>query len=177
MTGACHITFVQGDITQQEVDVIVNAANSGLRGGGGVDGAIHRAGGPAIMSALAVIRDARGGCPTGQAVTTVAGDLSATHVVHAVGPIWHGGTKGEEDLLRSAYQNSLAEAEGVGGRVVAFPSISTGVYSYPLEQAAIVALRAIKDYITQHPKVFDEIRFVLFSDRDFSTYQQVYNEM
>ena len=163
--GSTRITLVQGDITEQAVDAIVNAANSQLAGGSGVDGAIHRAGGPSI------IRECReiGGCPTGQAVRTGAGDLPATHVIHVVGPRWSGGDHGEAGLLASAYHVSLQLAAEHDVKTVAFPSISTGVYGYPIEQAAAIALRTVVDEAPKHG--FAEVRFVLFSQPDLRVYQ------
>jgi O-acetyl-ADP-ribose deacetylase (regulator of RNase III) len=169
--GKTEIVLKRGDITREEVDAIVNAANSGLRGGGGVDGAIHRAGGPVIMAECDAIRARQGGCPTGEAVITGAGKLGGRHVVHAVGPIWRGGAAGEADLLRSAYRNSLALAAAHGARTIAFPSISTGVYGFPIAQAAPIALGAARDYAAARDD-FAEIRFVLFSDGDLAVYRQ-----
>ena len=140
------IELVQGDITDEETDAIVNAANSGLRGGAGVDGAIHRAGGPAIMAETRKI----GGCPTGQAVITTGGNLKAKHVIHAVGPVYRGGTKGEAELLASAYRSSLKLASAHGLKSIAFPAISAGVYGYPLAEAARIALSTAIDYLRQH---------------------------
>lgn len=155
----------QGDITHLAVDAIVNAANSGLRGGGGVDGAIHRAGGPAIMAECRRI----GGCPTGQAVATTGGNLPARYVIHAVGPVWQGGNRGEPELLRSAYANSLLRAEELGLTSVAFPSISTGVYGYPIELACPIAVGAAIDHV-QRGTALRRIVFCLFSPGDYAVY-------
>ncbi|RMF20388.1 MAG: O-acetyl-ADP-ribose deacetylase [Deltaproteobacteria bacterium] len=165
--------LVQGDITKQEVDAIVNAANTGLVGGGGVDGAIHRAGGPEIMAECDRIRAEKGGCPTGTAVITTAGRLPARHVIHTAGPRWSGGDRGEPDQLASCYRSCLELAEQHGLRTIAFPSISTGVYGYPIEDAARVALATVRRYLDQHPDAFDLVRFVLFSESDLRTYQRV----
>lgn len=173
--SSCLLSLVVGDITTQTVDAIVNAANSRLIGGGGVDGAIRRAGGPAIETECAAIRAERGGCPTGSAVITGAGRLPARYVIHAVGPIWQGGGQGEADLLASAYRNSLELAAERGARTVAFPSISTGVYGYPVAAAARVALRTVAGELVSRP--FDEVRFVLFSDADFAAYAEALREI
>ena len=149
------------------MDAIVNAANSGLRGGGGVDGAIHRAGGPAIMAECRRI----GGCPTGQAVVTTGGNLPARYVIHAVGPIWQGGGRGEPALLRSAYANSLLRAEELGVASIAFPSISTGVYGYPIELACPIAVGAAIDHV-QQGTALQRIVFCLFSAGDFAVYDE-----
>ena len=176
--GGTELILKQGDITQEAVDALVNAANSRLAGGGGVDGAIHKAGGPAIMQELDEIRAATGGCPTGSAVVTGGGLLAARHVIHAVGPIWQGGTQGEPELLRKTYLSSLSAAAGLGARTLAFPSISTGVYGYPIEKAAAVALSVIKDFIDHSTgSLFRELRVVLFSDRDLKIYQRVAGEI
>ena len=154
-----RIRLVAGDITQVSVDAIVNAANSALAGGGGVDGAIHAAAGPAVMAEL---RRRYDGCPTGSAVITGAGDLPARWVVHAVGPIWDGGRAGEADLLASAYSASLDRAAEVGARSVAFSALSCGAYGYPLEQAAEVALGAVRAWLGTHPgSGLEDIRWVL----------------
>ncbi|MFN2427213.1 MAG: O-acetyl-ADP-ribose deacetylase [Candidatus Binatia bacterium] len=166
------LTLLHGDITRQHVDVIVNAANAGLVGGGGVDGAIHHAGGPAIMEACDRIRAEKGGCPTGTAIETTAGNLHAKAVIHTVGPRWRGGKHGEERLLASAYRSSLELAASRGYRTVAFPSIGTGVYAYPLKKAAEVALRTILDVLDERPGDFDEVKLVLFSKSDLSTYEK-----
>jgi O-acetyl-ADP-ribose deacetylase (regulator of RNase III) len=157
----------EGDITQQTTEAIVNAANSRLAGGGGVDGAIHRAGGPAIMEGCRRI----GGCPTGQAVITTGGRLKAAYVIHTVGPIYQGGTKGEADLLASAYRESLKLAQKNGIRSVAFPSLSTGAYGYPLDQAARIAIKTVGDYIREN-SVFDRVGLVLFGSQAYEAYYQ-----
>lgn len=166
------ITFVQGDITQQRVSAITNAANSRLAGGGGVDGAIHRAGGPAIMAECDKIRREQGGCPTGQAVITTGGDLYADHVIHTVGPIWEGGMSGEPELLASCYRQSLKLAVENELKTIAFPSISTGVYGYPMEKAAIVAIETVTLFLEENEE-FKEVRFVLFSVDDLKQYQRL----
>jgi O-acetyl-ADP-ribose deacetylase (regulator of RNase III) len=172
MVRSTNIVLKQGDITREEVDVIVNAANSGLRGGGGVDGAIHRAGGPSIMAECRLIRERQGGCPTGEAVITTAGDLPARHVVHAVGPVWRGGDQDEARLLRGAYRRSLELAAGRGARTIAFPAISTGVYGYPIELATREALQVAIDFARESDQ-YGEIRFILFSDADLRIYSDV----
>jgi len=159
------IRVVQGDITKIKVDAIVNAANSGLRGGGGVDGATHRAGGPTIMEECRKI----GGCPTGFAVITGAGNLSAKHVIHAVGPVWYGGKSGEADLLRKAYESSLDLADGHDLKSIAFPSISTGVYGFPIEEAAPIAIKAVLRHL-EGKTGLKEVQFVLFSQPDYDLY-------
>jgi O-acetyl-ADP-ribose deacetylase (regulator of RNase III) len=161
------IEFMQGDITEQALDAIVNAANSGLRGGGGVDGAIHRAAGPELMVACSEIRRQTGGCPTGEAVITPGFDLPARYVIHTVGPVWRGGVQGEAALLAACYEHSLELAEKHSLGSVAFPSISTGIYGYPIARAAPVALRAVTSFSATHVRV---VRFVLFSERDFIVY-------
>ncbi len=167
------LSLVVGDITKQEVDAIVNAANTRLVGGGGVDGAIHRAGGPAIMAECNRIRAEKGGCPTGTAVATTAGKLAAKKVIHTAGPVWSGGRRGEPELLASAYRSSLELAASLRLRTVAFPSISTGVYAYPLKDAARIALTSIHRVLEERPQDFDEITIVLFSERDFQIYDRV----
>ena len=169
--GATEIILKQGDITREEVDAIVNAANSRLAGGGGVDGAIHQAGGREIMRECDAIRARQGGCPTGEAVITGAGRLHARYVVHAVGPVWHGGRQGEPDLLRNAYRNSLAIAAKHGAKTISFPALSAGIYGYPLGQAAAIALETAREYALAHDD-FSEIRFVLFSDHPFATFSK-----
>jgi O-acetyl-ADP-ribose deacetylase (regulator of RNase III) len=159
------LSLTQGDITRETTDAIVNAANARLAGGGGVDGAIHRAGGPAIMEECRKI----GGCPTGQAVITTGGHLSAKYVIHTVGPIYRDGTKGEANLLKSAYLSSLKLASVKGLKSVAFPSISTGAYGYPLDDAARIALEAAIDYLKANDDL-ELVRFVLFDDGTYDAF-------
>ena len=164
-----QLELVEGDITQQDTAAIVNAANSGLAGGGGVDGAIHRAGGPQIMAECRRI----GGCPTGQAVITSGGNLKARHVIHTVGPIYNRGKDGEPELLASAYRNSLRVAVENNLKSIAFPSLSTGAYGYPLNDAAAVALRTVADYLKHEPHQLQLVRFVLFGGRAYGAYEGV----
>jgi O-acetyl-ADP-ribose deacetylase (regulator of RNase III) len=159
------LSLVQGDITQEATDAIVNAANSRLAGGGGVDGAIHRAGGPVIMEECRKI----GGCPTGQAVITTGGNLNEKYVIHTVGPIYRDGSKGEADLLKSAYLSSLKLASVKGLKSIAFPSISTGAYGYPLNEAARIALQTAIDYLKEHNDL-QQVRFVLFDGRTYNVF-------
>jgi O-acetyl-ADP-ribose deacetylase (regulator of RNase III) len=159
--GNTVLELVQGDITQQQVDAIVNAANSRLAGGGGVDGAIHRRGGPAIMADTQ--KRYPGGCPTGSAVVSVAGNLPARIVIHAVGPVWHGGEQQEAELLASAYRTALERAVEHGCRSIAFPALSTGAYGYPLDLASRTALAAVIEFL-KPGQPLDLVRFVLFSE-------------
>ncbi|WP_354684064.1 O-acetyl-ADP-ribose deacetylase [Cupriavidus necator] len=166
-----HLQVVHGDITRMEVDAIVNAANSGLLGGGGVDGAIHGAGGPAIMEACRAIRDAQGGCPTGEAVITTGGRLPAPYVIHAVGPVWHGGDQGEDELLANAYRNSIRLAAQHHLRRLAFPNISTGIYGFPRERAADIAIAAVREALAAAPEV-EQVTFVCFDDENYRLYRE-----
>jgi O-acetyl-ADP-ribose deacetylase (regulator of RNase III) len=168
--GTKRLTLKLGNITHERVDAIVNAANSSLMGGGGVDGAIHAAGGPAILEECKKIRAAKGGCPAGQAVITTAGRLSAKKVIHTVGPVWRGGTHGEAETLASCYRESLRLAAENGLCTVAFPSISTGAYGYPIEKAAATALKSA--IFTLRELEIDEVRFVLFTERDLEIYSR-----
>ena len=167
------IVLEEGDITRVAVDAIVNAANSALAGGGGVDGAIHRAGGPEIMRELDGIRRQIGHCPTGSAVATGAGRLPARYVFHAVGPVYRDGRHGEPELLASCYRKCLAMAEERGLRTIAFPSISTGVYGYPLEQAAAIALREVKAHLGKADTKLQQVIIVLFGKRAYEVYARL----
>jgi O-acetyl-ADP-ribose deacetylase len=154
-----RINLIRGDITDQSVDAIVNAANSSLLGGGGVDGAIHRAGGPTILEECRRL----GRCATGEAKATGAGELRARFVIHTVGPVWRGGDHGEEGLLASCHRRSLELAADLGALTVAFPAISTGIFGFPVELAALVALRTTRDEIEKRPQI-ERVTFVLFSE-------------
>jgi len=165
-----RLTLIEGDITEQKTDAIVNAANSTLLGGGGVDGAIHRAGGPKILEDCLKIRDKQGGCETGEAVITTGGNLQARYVIHTVGPVWRGGRSGEPELLANCHRNSLKLAAENGVRTISFPGISTGVYGYPLEKAAPVALKAVIDFL-KSDDLFDEVVFVLYNSWTYQAYE------
>ena len=164
------LKLVVGDITRVTADAIVNAANSALAGGGGVDGAIHRAGGESIMHDLDRIRAKSGGCATGSAVVTGAGRLPARFVFHAVGPVYRGGKNGEAELLASCYRTCVALAEEYRLQTIAFPSISTGVYGYPVREAARIALREVAQHLGQETIQLVEVKFVLFSEADYQVY-------
>ena len=160
------LEVVQGDITRLPVDAIVNAANSSLMGGGGVDGAIHRAGGPAILEECRAIVARQGGCPTGEAVITGAGRLPARYVIHTVGPVWRGGKEGEPEALASCYRRSLELALQHGCRTIAFPNISTGVYGFPKPQAARIAVSTVATFLTEHGEI-DRVVFVCFDEENY----------
>ncbi len=162
------IEIIQGDITQQDVDAIVNAANNTLLGGGGVDGAIHRSAGPALLEECRTL----GGCPTGEARITHGYDLRAKHVIHTVGPVWHGGTRNEPESLANCYRNSLELAAEHGVRSIAFPSISTGVYGYPIGKASKIAVTTVRKWL-EDPGPIELVRFVCFSGGDFEVYQRL----
>jgi O-acetyl-ADP-ribose deacetylase (regulator of RNase III) len=166
------IQLVKGDITRIEADGIVNAANSRLAGGGGVDGAIHRAGGKSIMDELDKIREQNGGCPTGEAVITGAGNLPAKNVIHTVGPIWSGGTKGEAELLARAYMNSLKLANQFRLESVSFPNISTGVYGYPKKEAAKIAIQSVEEFLKSVSSV-KRVIFVCYDEESFTIYHDI----
>ncbi len=165
--NASTLVLTQGDIIEETTDAIVNAANSRLAGGGGVDGAVHRAGGPAIMQECRKI----GGCPTGKAVITSGGNLKAKFVIHTVGPRYHDGTEGEAELLRSAYRESLKLASAKHLRSISFPAISTGAYGYPLHEAARIALQTTVDYLQGHRDI-ELVRFVLFDHTTYDIFAQ-----
>jgi O-acetyl-ADP-ribose deacetylase len=172
--GECRLELAKGDITRQQVDAIVNAANSSLAGGGGVDGAIHAAGGPALMQETD--RCHPDGCPTGSAVVTGAGNLPARYVFHAVGPVWRGGTRGEPSLLKSAYQRCLELAIENKCASIAFPAISTGVYGYPIDLAAEHSLSTIRDFLAAHGKP-TLVRVVLFGEGAYGAFSRVLESM
>ena len=164
------ISAIEGDITRQNTDAIVNAANSGLMGGGGVDGAIHRAGGPAILEECKRIVARQGRLPTGQAVITTGGNLKARYVIHTVGPVWHGGSGSEAELLRSAYNECLRLANRNKLASVAFPSISTGAYGYPVDEAASIAASTIVSFLKEQATCLEEVMFVLFDSQTYQSY-------
>ena len=167
-----RIELIKGDITQLKVDAIVNAANSSLLGGGGVDGAIHRAGGPAILEECRKIVAKQGGCKTGEAVITTAGNLPARYVIHTVGPVWNGGNKNEASLLASCYNESLKLAANNKIASVAFPNISTGIYGYPKKEAAEVAIRSVTEFLTQNDFI-EKVYFVCFDEENYQLYQSL----
>jgi O-acetyl-ADP-ribose deacetylase len=167
--GDATIELVRGDIVREDVDAIVNAANTTLLGGGGVDGAIHRAGGPAILAECRTL----GGCETGGAKMTGGGRLPARHVIHAVGPVYRDGRHGEPAMLASAYRRSLELAADAGLRSIAFPSISTGAYRFPVRDAARIALATVSEFLASGGHALGLVRFVLFSDADLDAYSEV----
>ena len=167
MGGAERIALSQGDITDQHVDAIVNAANSSLLGGGGVDGAIHRAAGPGILVECRRL----GGCETGDAKATSGGNLHARHVIHTVGPVWQDGEHGEEDLLASCHRRSLEVASELDCTTVAFPAISTGIYRFPVDRAASIALRTTVEELERRPQI-ERVTFVLFSDEHYRVFER-----
>jgi O-acetyl-ADP-ribose deacetylase len=171
--GGKKLRLLVGDITTIRVDAIVNAANSGLHGGGGVDGAVHRAGGTSLMRELDRIRESTGGCPCGSAVATGAGSLPAAHVFHAVGPIYRDGKHGEPEQLASCYRKCLELAEEYGARTVSFPAISTGAYGYPLEEAAEVALETIAARLRDPKCPVQDVLLVLFDQGTYAVHAQI----
>ena len=166
-----RVRAIRADITTLDVDVIVNAANASLLGGGGVDGAIHRAAGPDLLAACRAL----GGCQTGDAKMTPGYRLKARYVIHAVGPVWHGGTHGEPDLLASCYRRSLSLANAEGLRSIAFPSISTGVYGYPIERAAPLAVATVREHVGG-PTSIEDVTFCCFSEADLAVYERELSE-
>ncbi|AVZ86538.1 O-acetyl-ADP-ribose deacetylase [Acinetobacter sp. WCHA45] len=167
-----QISILKGDITQITVDAIINAANTSLLGGGGVDGAIHRRGGAAILAECQKIRAKQGGCAVGEAVITTAGNLPAKYVIHTVGPTWFNGEKNEPILLENAYRNSFKLADHLGLKTIAFPNISTGIYRFPKQLAAQIAFKVINDELKQSQSV-QEVVFVCFDDENFNIYQSL----
>lgn len=167
-----RIEVIKADITKMNTDAIVNAANSSLMGGGGVDGAIHRAGGPVILEECMQIIAKQGRCETGEAVITSGGRLSARYVIHTVGPIWHGGSRSEPEKLANCYRNSLLLASSHDVRSIAFPNISTGVYGYPKEKAAAVAIGSVTEFLESDRKI-DIVYFVCFDDENYQMYQSL----
>jgi O-acetyl-ADP-ribose deacetylase (regulator of RNase III) len=176
--GRTIVSIMQGDITEQETDAIVNAANSTLMGGGGVDGAIHRKGGHRILDECKKIRETeyKDGLLTSKAAITNGGSLKADYVIHAVGPIWKGGNHNEEKFLRDAYQNSLKVAIDKGIKTISFPSISTGAYGFPITKASKIAFNAVKDYLERNVNL-EKVIFILFSEEDFEIYRKVMREI
>jgi O-acetyl-ADP-ribose deacetylase (regulator of RNase III) len=172
-----RISLIQGDITKQNTEAIVNAANSSLMGGGGVDGAIHRAGGTAILEECRKIVAQIGRLDTGKAVITRGGNLNAKYVIHTVGPIWHGGNRGEVELLSSAYWESLKLAVAYRLKSVSFPSISTGAYGYPLAAAAKVALDAVASFLREKPNELEQVVFVLYDANTYQTYAKALTDL
>lgn len=170
-----RIELIKADITAIKVDAVVNAANSSLLGGGGVDGAIHHKGGPAILEDCYRIREKQGGCRTGEAVYTTAGNLPASFVIHTVGPVWRGGKSAEEELLRNCYLNSLKIAEELGVKTIAFPNISTGIYGYPKLPAAIVAVEAVRHHQTSAKKL-EKVIFVCYDEENYQIYRELLAE-
>ena len=167
-----RIEIVEGDITKQQVDAIVNAANTSLRGGGGVDGAIHRAAGPELLEECIKI----GGCPTGEARVTKGYRLPAKYVIHTVGPIWRGGTSGEDQLLASCYRNSLKAASELGVKSIAFPSISTGAYGFPMERATEIALKEVSEFLKKDEGI-EKVVFVCFGKEAFRIYKEKFKKL
>ncbi len=175
--GQATLVLTQGDITRMAADAIVNAANSGLLGGAGVDGAIHRAGGPAILQECRAIVASQGRLPPGRAVATTAGKLPARFVIHTVGPVWRGGSKGEADVLAGAYRESLELARSLALTTVAFPSISTGVHGYPVEEAARVALRTVARFFSERPFPVQRVLFVLHDEHTLAAYTRALEDL
>jgi len=173
--GTSLLTLLRGDITLQDTEAIVNAANSTLMGGGGVDGAIHHAGGPEILEECRAIRAQRGNLPTGEAVITTAGRLNAKYIIHTVGPIWVGGIHGEDTLLANAYRNSLTLALQNHLTTISFPSISTGAYGFPVDRASRIAFTTVKQFVQANPSI-REVRFVVFDEHAERTYAALFNE-
>lgn len=167
------IRLIKGDITASETDAIVNAANSSLLGGGGVDGAIHRKGGPQILEECIAIRNRQGGCKTGEAVYTSGGQLPCRYVIHTVGPIWNGGKKKERELLKNCYYNSLRIANELNVASIDFPNISTGIYHFPKHEAAEIAIHTVQEFLNTENKTIEEVTFVCFDDENYEIYKKI----
>ncbi|MFD0792539.1 O-acetyl-ADP-ribose deacetylase [Mucilaginibacter litoreus] len=167
-----RIEIKKGDITKLQVDAIVNAANSSLLGGGGVDGAIHRAGGKQILDECIAIRNKQGGCPTGEAVITTGGKLPAQYVIHTVGPVWNGGKRNEAQLLANCYTNSLKTAVDNGIKTIAFPNISTGIYHFPKLQAAEIAVTTVSEFLATNESL-KKVIFICFDDENYRLYEEL----
>lgn len=170
-----EIEVTSGDITEIDIDVIVNAANSSLLGGGGVDGAIHRKGGSEILDECKLIRNRQGGCKTGEAVYTTAGRLPAKYVIHTVGPVWNGGKNDEPRLLADCYRNSLLLANKLGAKSIAFPNISTGIYGYPKKEASVIAIDTVKDFLVEMgaKRTIEKVLFVCFDEENYLLYKDL----
>ncbi len=166
------IELVQGDITKMQVDAIVNAANTSLLGGGGVDGAIHRAGGKAVLEECIKIRNKQGGCEVGEAVITTAGNMPSKYVIHTVGPVWSQTKKDADELLANAYRNSLKLAVENKVKTIAFPNISTGIYHFPKDKAAEIAIKTVKDFLSAHQQI-DKVIFVCFDQENYDIYKKL----
>lgn len=167
-----RIELIKGDITLMHTDVIVNAANTSLLGGGGVDGAIHRAGGKAILEECIKIREKQGGCKVGEAVITTAGNMPAKYVIHTVGPVWSKSKSGAEELLANAYYNSLKIAVEHKVKTIAFPNISTGIYHFPKDKAAEIAIHTVKDFLSKHAEI-EKVVFVCFDEENYHIYKKL----
>lgn len=165
------IEVIKGDITKSQLDCIVNAANTSLLGGGGVDGAIHRAGGKAILDECIKIRNKQGNCPVGEAVITTAGNLKAKYVIHTVGPVWNGGANNEEEKLKSCYTNSMKLALESNIKSISIPNISTGIYRYPKKEAAYTAINSVVEFITRNKSIL-HVQFVCFDDENYEIYEE-----
>jgi O-acetyl-ADP-ribose deacetylase (regulator of RNase III) len=170
------IELIKGDITKLDTEAVVNAANSSLKGGGGVDGAIHRAAGPKLHDECMTIIQKRGGCPTGEAVITSAGDMPSRFVIHAVGPVWNGGSDGEHELLRKTYRSSLETAELFGLKSLAFPNISTGIYGFPKKEAAKIAIETVNEYLAEN-EFIEKVIFCCFEDENHQLYEEYMKKM
>jgi O-acetyl-ADP-ribose deacetylase len=170
-----RIELIQGDITILDVDAIVNAAKNSLMGGGGVDGAIHEAAGPKLLEECLRINERQGGCPTGEAVITSGANLKAKFVIHTVGPVWEGGAAGESELLANAYKNSLILATTNSVKSIAFPNISTGVYGFPKNQAAVISINAITEFL-QSDTTLQKVIFCCFDEENFTIYQELLSQ-